>query len=714
MPISKNNSYSTLPSNVIYSLYEDKTGILWVGTNGGGVAKLNPRNKNYVKFSSDYSGSKYLTPGKINAILEDRYGDIWFAIYNDGLNRYKTSTDEMINYQHSEDELSKLTNESITDLIETSKGDLIIAHGTGLSIYNRENDIFEELSILPEDTITYAIAEDKKENLWIGTYYNGVYYYDQNNQTLINYSKFSKENKISNNLIYAILVDQKNRVWVGSNDGLNLLKPGEKSFQMFFSNNQDKSTLANQVIREIFEDSQGHIWIGMTGGGIAYYDEENNGFVNYTEEDGLSSNIVVGIEESEDGRIWVSTHSGISIIDIDKDLIEILTPDDGIGGWEFNSGHTKDRDNNLYFGGVHGITVIPSDFVDAETPTPKTYFRNVQILGEPLDSKKIIFNDSHFNFNYDAKYISFDLSTIFYDAPEQVRYFYKLDNFDEDWVSIGSRNYISFSNLSPGEYVLNVRSKTPKTEFSSIEKVSFTVEKPWYLEYWAFILYIVGFVLLFYFAYTVRQWYMLKYKNIDLSQANEKLEESNRNLEEIATRDPLTGLYNRRYFNELMKDLVNIAKRESSNLIFIMLDIDHFKKINDTFGHLAGDDYLIDVANALREELRRSTDFAVRYAGDEFALVLFDTNEEKALTIAEAVQRRIKNIKVRKEYSKENYSTTVSMGMVCLDEGMDTTAKEIFKAADNALYAVKKKGKGNIKVISEFEHKNINFVQSSE
>ena len=88
-PINRETSYSDLPSNVIYSLYEDKSGILWIGTNGGGIAKLNPRNKNYVQFSSNYSGSKQLTPGKINDILEDRYGDLWFAIYNDGLNRYE-------------------------------------------------------------------------------------------------------------------------------------------------------------------------------------------------------------------------------------------------------------------------------------------------------------------------------------------------------------------------------------------------------------------------------------------------------------------------------------------------------------------------------------------------------------------------------------------------------------------------------------------------
>jgi len=174
---------------------------------------------------------------------------------------------------------------------------------------------------------------------------------------------------------------------------------------------------------------------------------------------------------------------------------------------------------------------------------------------------------------------------------------------------------------------------------------------------------------------------------------------SNKDLEEIATRDSLTGLYNRRYFNELMKDLVNIAKRESSNLIFVMLDIDHFKAINDTFGHLAGDDYLIDVANILQDELRRSTDFAVRYAGDEFALVLFDTTEEKALEIANAIKDRIKGIKIRKEYTNDDYSTTVSMGMVFLDNQVEATPKEIFKVADNALYKVKNRGRDNIEVI---------------
>jgi diguanylate cyclase (GGDEF)-like protein len=439
----------------------------------------------------------------------------------------------------------------------------------------------------------------------------------------------------------------------------------------------------------------------MTSGGLAYYDEVTGNFVNYTEKEGLSSNIVSGILESSNGKIWASTHSGISIIDVENDMIEVLTPNDGIGGWEFNSGHTKDADEKLYFGGVHGVTVIPTDFVDLETPTPKVYIKDIQVFGESIDNQRSIFNDGEFTFDYQDQYIGFDLSTIFYDAPNQVKYSYKLEGFHNNWVSIGSRNYISFSNLLAGDYVLNVRAKTLKTDFSEVAQVSFTVNKPWYLEYWAFLLYLAGLMLMFYFGFKVRQWYMLKHENQDLNRTNKQLEESNKDLEEIATRDTLTGLYNRRYFNELMKDLLNVAKRESSNLVFGMLDIDHFKAINDNFGHLAGDDFLIDVATVLKEELRRSTDFAVRYAGDEFALVLFDTTEEKALEIASTVKERIKKIKVRKEYTAKDHSTTVSMGMVFVDEQIDATPKEIFKVADNALYSVKKKGRDNIEVIKE-------------
>jgi ligand-binding sensor domain-containing protein len=133
IPINEENGYSKLPNNVIYSLYEDTSGILWIGTNGGGIAKLNPRNRSYVEFSSDFQGSKQLTPGKINAILEDSHGDLWVAIYNDGLNRYVRSEDQMINYQYTDDEETKLTNESIMDIFETSKGELLIAHGEGVS-----------------------------------------------------------------------------------------------------------------------------------------------------------------------------------------------------------------------------------------------------------------------------------------------------------------------------------------------------------------------------------------------------------------------------------------------------------------------------------------------------------------------------------------------------------------------------------------------------
>lgn len=695
--IEQNDAYKDFPSSVIYSLYEDSSNIQWIGTNGGGIVKMNPRNKNYVHFSSDNAGSRKIKPGKVQHILEDQRENIWFAIYNSGLNRYDPRSEKMYAYSKEEE---NLVDNSVIDMLITINNELIIADGAGLSIYDPYGDNFKSMNIFEKPVKAYALDEDQQGNLWVGTYYNGVYYYNRETQVLTQFGKGS----ISDDLVYDILVDSKNRVWVGTNSGLNVLNPGEDSFKTYLNDVKDPTTIPSNVIRQLHEDATGKIWMAMVGGGVAYFDDETDGFVSFTENEGLSSNLAVALNECINGNIWVSTHSGISIINQGDFSIDVLTPSDGIGGWEFNTGTLHSSADQLYFGGVHGVTIIPKNFVDLENPVPKVYINDIEVFGKSINPLKVNFNGEELTFKYSDRYLGFEFSTIYFDAPEQVKYEYQLEGFHDRWIQLDKRNYVSFSNLKPGDYILKVKAKAIKTDYSEVETVTFHVKRPWFFETWAFFLYALIFFLVLFMAIKIREWYLLKHKNSELSMLNDQLEKSNKALEEIATRDPLTGLYNRRYFNELMKDLINMAKRGASQLTFIMLDIDHFKDINDQYGHLAGDAYLEDVAHLLNSTLRRSTDFAVRYAGDEFALVLFDTDEEQAYKMAKSIQEEIRKIKIKPEFSNDGYTTTASMGMVCLDQNIEISAKELFKIADNALYTVKRRGRDDIQVITDFNY----------
>ena len=699
---SGTGSNSSLPHPIVYSMLQDDSDILWVGTNGGGIAKVNPRKRDYVKFAHDPKDKNSLSAGKINSILRDSKGDLWFAIYNAGLNRYDADQEEIIKYQHNPKDSNSLPTDSIVDMIELNKQQLLLATHKGLVYYDYKNNEFNKANILPDDRIVYSIAKGNNSDLLIGTYTHGLYHYNRETNRLTNRLKnyhhsHNANSSLSNNLVYDIVVDSKDRVWVATNDGLNLLEPGRDKFKVYRKVVGNYNQLASNNVRVVFEDSQSRIWIGMVGGGLALYNEEQKNFKSFSEKDGLSSNIITGILEDGAGRIWAATHNGISILDPATREVYVLTPDDGIGGREFNSGHFKDVDGTMLFGGVHGVAAIPASFTNLKSDSPQVYITNVDIFQTSIDPKRPFFNNQHLNFNYNDKFLGFKFVALDYDAPDKVTFSYKLEGFDEEWIHAGTRDYVSYSNLKPGDYKLKVSAKTARGVKSDIASLDFTIAKPWFKSNLAYFIYGLLFIFLIFVMLKIREWYLLNKKNSELANINKKLKEANQELKNISTKDHLTGLFNKRYFETKLDDLLNLAKRSNTHLTLIMLDIDNFKPINDRFGHLAGDYYLADIGETMGQQLQRSTDFAARYGGDEFAVVLYDTDKEEALKIAERIKKSVANVSIRPEFGPlGEKSTTASIGIISIIPDQSSTLKEIIAWADKALYQAKQLGRNNI------------------
>ena len=162
-------------------------------------------------------------------------------------------------------------------------------------------------------------------------------------------------------------------------------------------------------------------------------------------------------------------------------------------------------------------------------------------------------------------------------------------------------------------------------------------------------------------------------------------------LEEQATRDPLTNVYNRRYFNQVIEREIGRSKRYDHPIGFLMIDVDHFKHINDTYGHQTGDLVLKAVANLLIEQVR-DTDLVVRYGGDEFLLVLIETNGE-----AEKVIQRIQEAIAGRNRTNEivPFSVTLSIGSAHWSPELNQTAEEILAEADRKMYEAKRKWNGD-------------------
>jgi diguanylate cyclase (GGDEF)-like protein len=172
-----------------------------------------------------------------------------------------------------------------------------------------------------------------------------------------------------------------------------------------------------------------------------------------------------------------------------------------------------------------------------------------------------------------------------------------------------------------------------------------------------------------------------------------------RRFEELSVTDDLTSLYNSRYLNQVLRRESKRASRSGRPLSLLFLDLDGFKSVNDTHGHLCGSRALVEAASVIRG-CARETDVTARFGGDEFALVLPDTGSEGAVAVAERVRERIAAHAFLKASDGLNVRLTASVGVATLPD-VAASAEELIKAADTAMYRVKDRGKNGVVLATE-------------
>ena len=180
-------------------------------------------------------------------------------------------------------------------------------------------------------------------------------------------------------------------------------------------------------------------------------------------------------------------------------------------------------------------------------------------------------------------------------------------------------------------------------------------------------------------------------RTLELNIALQELEEANHELEQKNTLDELTGLFNRRYYDQKILAEYRRSKRNLTPLSLVLIDIDHFKAVNDTYGHLAGDQCLVWLSQYIKESLKRSTDMAFRYGGEEFCLILPDTDSKGAMALAETLRKNL--AKQGFDYKGINIALTISNGIYTYQQQENVMPEQIFAGADKALYQAKHNGR---------------------
>jgi diguanylate cyclase (GGDEF)-like protein len=495
-----------------------------------------------------------------------------------------------------------------------------------------------------------------------------------------------------------------NVLWIGTQNGLNRLDLTTHALEPILPDAADPAALGAGYISSLLTDRQGRLWVGTFSGGIDVLEgADRMGRSRFHRIlNGLPNENIDQLLQTADGKIWASTDGGLAVIDPKTYEMRVLRHADGaVLSAYWNGSGALMAHGDLIFGGIGGVTVVRPGLVKPWDYQPPIGVTNAEIGEEEIPP-------SRFNSGLgeepvwippDNNNLTLGFSALDYTAPERNLYAYKLDGFDKDWIPVdATRRLARYTNLPPGDYVLELRGSNRDGTWAPVRKVRIRVLPAWFQTWWFKIFAVAAGALLLWglfllgTAYLRRQQRELErqvaLRTSELEQMTVELRQSQHKLEHMAYTDALTGLPNRRMFTEHFKRLLALKRRQDSSFSLLLMDFDAFKQINDTEGHDAGDFVLVEMAKRM-SALVRESDCLARLGGDEFGLILGQSHDFEG---TESVCRKvIESFAEPVVFEGTELRTAPSIGIAIYPFDGETQ-DALYKAADLALYQAKRGG----------------------
>lgn len=749
----------SISSNTTRRIYEDRQGDVWVGTYPSGVNFFDRSTQSILHLAKKQTLATGLIKNQVESIEADEQGNLWIGA--GGITYFDTQQHTFKHYYpEGKGNLFQPSSSIINGVVDHEGVLWTGSWGHGVLRYDVDNDRFEKLptdttaqkrsitsSELLNDNMIWSVYEDRQHRLWMGTHFNGLTRFDRDSkQFTFYYPNESDPAAITNSVTWGAYEDSKNRLWVGTSRGLNLLNEQETGFKTYHANASDPHSLVDDSILSIYEDKQGRVWFGSDKG-LHLYNEERDNFSVYGERDGFADQGIRAIEEDAIGNLWLGTNNGLIQFNADTSYIRNFTRFSGkpIGGVATGA-VTKLPNGNIAFGTNSGAYIINPAMLEAVPPPSDVVLTMLRLFTQPVQIgddtgllTQSLEHTSHITLNHRQDMLSIEFAALTYREPERVEYAYLLDGFDDRWRKVGHKREAVYTNLPAGKYIFRVKaSYGGKIWGEEAPPLQITIRPAPWRSVWAYALYclvamaIVGFLINYYRAKAAMQQVIasklereVTKRTAELEHKHRELEDAYKKLEGISHSDPLTGLFNRRYIynlvnldakkiNRLFKDAELAPHLHKMDLGFFLIDIDHFKSVNDQYGHAVGDQLLVNVANGLRKTCRDS-DIICRWGGEEFLVVARFMNRKTALETAERIRRDIASVDVLLN-NEERLQKTCSIGFSCfpfIREQVDALGwEQVLDLADKALYAAKYSGRNMSVGLSATSSTNAEAVAS--
>ena len=632
--IEKFTSLRGLPNNRVAALLVDREGSVWGGTNAG-LLRLSD-----APFST-YNGDQGLSDDYVRALAESRDGSLWIGTSR-GLNRWRDGKLEA-----SYTAADGLPSDSVLSLLEDRDGSLLVGSYTAGVLRLRDGKLvahYDNAHGMPGSNQVRALAQEADGTLWIGTTRGLV------RMRAGKFEHFGTAKGLPREFIISLHLARDGGLWVGTANGAARIVDGRVQVVDLHGMNGAQDVFGFQ------EDDDGTLWLATDRGLLRY---RNGQLKALGLAHGLPIDTLFAVVDDGVGSLWLTSNRGVmrvsraeveAVIDGRKGRLELdrFGEADGLASSQSNGGSgpaaLRDRRGRIWVATAGGAAVVDPKALHA-------YKRRLP----PVVIEQVLANDAGvplgevLELPAGTQKLEFHYASLSFQTPRFVRYRYKLEGVDRDWIERGNQRVAQYTNLMPGKYRFVVNASAPglgQGWSTDVTTLGIEIQPRFWQHTWflPLLTLLVGMVVVGLYRWRLGHMRqrarkletVVEKRTRDLRDQTERLRESDREkssllaklkeqseaFERQAREDSLTGLGNRRSMDEELARAFEQTMLAGRPLSFALVDIDHFKRINDGYSHAAGDRALIEVARLMRDELGALGKLA-RWGGEEFA-VLFE------------------------------------------------------------------------------------------
>lgn len=613
-PIDKDNSHH-IGSDIIFSACEDNSNVLWFG-HVDGLSKWDPQKAVFTRYDNSVPGLDELMNTWISSVKSTRsdQGDIvWIGTIGKGLCKLNRNTGKMTWYQFDHDNSESLAHNKIMNVIQVDPSTLLIGTARGLCKFDTRTEKFSTYHFRPDhsnavyDDMMFSMARGPSGRIWIGTA-NTVVEFDLKTE------RFRRIKDMRAYAIHEAQVGDSNYLWAGGFRGGLLRINLESGEEVWYQHDRDNiESIASNLVDALLPTTLNGtdvLWVG-TMDGLDLYDYQSEKFIHYSMADGLPHNHVNSIVEDNNGHLWITTKKGLSQFDPIKKSFKTYWKENGLpgNGYEFNSGYCNEM-GEIFIGGTSGLASFFPDSLVSNPIPPKVVLTDFKISHKsvPVNHNSEQKSDGNFyisraiyqldelSLSHREQIISFTFAALDFRSPMQNKYAYFMDGFEDSWnYTDASNREATYTNLDPGNYVFRVKASNNDGVWSEDGiALSIMISPPWWETQWAYLGYIVLFCSIVFSIWRfqiskVRLTHQLELEHLSAEHYHELDEHKSRFMANISHefRTPLTlilgpvaNLLGKLKDPELRDDL-KLIKRQANRLLELVVQLLDISKLED-------------------------------------------------------------------------------------------------------------------------------------